>query len=47
MNLMAEYDTKYFNIGGSLLILKHLYAYAFACDFKGIVGGIAYKIYLE
>lgn len=47
LNLVVEYDSNHFNIGSSLLIAKHLNLVMFICDFKDIVGGIAYKIYLE
>ena len=47
LNLMAEYDSDHFNVGGSLLIAKHLNLVTFSCNLKDIVGGIAYKIYLE
>lgn len=47
MNLILEYDSKYFNIGSSITVLKHVHLMAFTCDFKEIVGGISYKVYLE
>ncbi len=41
LDLMAEYDSEHFNLGGSLLIAKHIYLVSFTCDFKNTVGGVA------
>lgn len=47
ISLIAEYDTHAFNLGSSVLLFNHLYINAFVYDFRNIVGGFAYKIYLK
>jgi len=47
MTVMAEYDSKVFNAGVSLLLFNHLYLHAFAYDLKYFCGGVAYKVYLK
>lgn len=47
MIFMAEYDSKVFNAGVSLLLFNHLYLHAFAYDLKYFCGGVAYKVYLK
>lgn len=47
LNLITEYDSNHLNVGGSCLVLNHVHLALFICDFKDIVGGITYKIYLE
>jgi hypothetical protein len=42
--LMAEYDSKYFNIGGSFLFFKHLYIFGLLQGMERFSGGIAYRI---
>jgi len=43
---MAEYDCKGVNVGGSLLLFRHVYFLAMAQRLKYFAGGVAYKIYL-
>jgi hypothetical protein len=44
--LMAEYDTKGINVGGSLLLFNHLYIFSMAQRMQYFAGGIAYRIYM-
>jgi hypothetical protein len=44
LTIMAEYDTRTFNIGGSVLFFKHLYIFALLQGFEGFSGGIAFKV---
>ena len=44
--LMAEYDTKGINVGGSLLLFNHLYVFSMAQRLQYFAGGIAYRIYM-
>lgn len=46
LHLMAEYDSRNFNTGASLLLFKHLKLYAFAFDMQYLTGGIQYFVYL-
>lgn len=47
IKLMADYDSRAFNLGASALLFKHLSLYTFVNDFENIVGGFAYKVYLK
>jgi len=42
--LMAEYDSKNFNIGGSILFFKHLYLFALLQGMESVSGGAAFKV---
>lgn len=44
--LMAEYDTKGINVGGSLLLFNHLYIFSMAQRLQYFAGGVAYRIYM-
>jgi hypothetical protein len=44
ITLMAEYDSKNFNIGGSVLFFKHLYVFALLQGMEGLSGGVAFKV---
>ena len=44
LTLMVEYDSKYFNIGGSVLFFKHLYILGVFQGMKSFSGGIAYRV---
>lgn len=44
LTLMAEYDSKYFNIGGSVLLFKHLYILGVFQGMKSFSGGISYRV---
>jgi len=46
LTLMGEYDTKGINLGGSLLLFKHLYLFSMAQQLKCFTGGVAYRIHL-
>lgn len=46
MNIIAEYDGNTFNLGGNVLLFKHLYLFGMVQDFRYLSGGIAYRIYL-
>lgn len=46
LKLMAEYDCKGINLGGSLLLFKHLYILSMAQHLNYFAGGIAYRAYL-
>ena len=46
LQLMAEYDTHGVNLGGSLLMFKHLYLFSMAQRLQYLAGGVAYRIYL-
>ena len=41
--LMAEYDSKNFNVGGSVLFFKHLYIFAVLQGMESLSGGLAYR----
>lgn len=45
LTLMADYDTRFFNAGASVLIFRHLYLYGFISDFDQIAGGFAFRLY--
>ncbi len=44
--LIAEYDGDRFNLGGTVLLFRHLYLNAMVQDLKYFSGGISYKVYL-
>ena len=44
LTLMAEYDSKNFNIGGSILFFKHLYFFALLQGMESVSGGVAFKV---
>jgi hypothetical protein len=44
LTLMAEYDSKNFNVGGSVLFFKHLYLFGLLQGMESISGGVAFKI---
>jgi hypothetical protein len=46
LRLMAEYDSKVVNAGGSITLFNHLQIVVFAYDLTYLAGGLAYKIYL-
>lgn len=46
LRLMADYDTHSVNIGGSLMLFKHLYLHAFFNDYRYFVAGGAIHIKL-
>ena len=46
LRLMAEYDSKVVNAGGSITLFNHLQIVVFAYDLTYLAGGLAYKVYL-
>ncbi len=44
LTLMAEYDSRNFNLGGSVLFFKHLYLFALLQGMESVSGGAAFKI---
>jgi len=46
LKIMGDYDCKGINLGGSLLILKHIYIFSMSQHLQYLAGGIAYRIYL-
>ena len=44
LTIMAEYDSRNFNIGGSVLFFKHLYVFALLQGMESVSGGAAFKI---
>jgi hypothetical protein len=44
LTLMAEYDSRNFNVGGSVLFFKHLYLFALLQGMESVSGGAALKI---
>lgn len=46
LKLMGEYDTRGINLGGSLLLFKHLYLFSMAQHLQYLAGGVSYRIYL-
>lgn len=46
LSLMSEYDTKGINLGGSLLLFKHLYLLSMVQQLRYFTGGVAYRIHL-
>jgi hypothetical protein len=44
LTLMVEYDSKNFNIGGSVLFFKHLYFFALLQGMESVSGGVAFKV---
>lgn len=47
VTLMGEYDREGTNLGGSLLLYKHLYIFSMAQRMKYLSGGIACRFYLR
>lgn len=45
LTLMADYDTRYFNTGVSVILFKHLFIYGFVSDFRQIAGGLAFRLF--
>jgi hypothetical protein len=45
LTLMADYDTRFFNAGASVLLFKHLFLYGFVSDFDQFAGGLAFRLY--
>lgn len=45
LSVIAEYDTKYFNAGASLLLFRHFFIYGFASGLKQFSGGLAFRLY--
>lgn len=43
LKVMAEYDSKRFNIGAAVRLWKHLSVHAFTSDFNCIAGGVRYE----
>lgn len=43
LKVMAEYDSKRFNVGAAIRLWKHLSIHAFTSDFKCIAGGLRYE----
>ena len=46
LKFMGEYDCNGVNLGGSLLLFKHLYLFSMAQHLQYFAGGMAYRIYL-
>ena len=44
VTLMAEFDSKNFNIGGSVLFFRHLYIFALLQGMESFSGGAAFKV---
>ncbi|MEJ2595898.1 MAG: YjbH domain-containing protein [bacterium] len=44
--LIAEYDGERLNLGGTVLLFRHLFLNAMVQDLKYFSGGMAYKVYL-
>jgi len=44
VTVMVEYDSQYFNVGGSVLFFKHLYLFALLQGMENVSGGIAFKV---
>ena len=44
LTLMAEYDSRNFNVGGSVLFFKHLYFFALLQGMESVSGGVAFKV---
>jgi len=44
LTLMAEYDSKYFNVGGSILFVKHIYVFALLQGMESVSGGVAFRV---
>ena len=40
---MAEYDSKYFNVGVSILFLKHIYIFGLLQGMESFSGGFAFR----
>lgn len=47
LNVVAEYDSRFLNIGANYLLFNHLYLQALLQDGRFFSGGVAYKIYLK
>jgi len=46
LKIIGDFDCKGTNLGGSLLIIKHVYLFSMAEHLKYIAGGLAYRVYL-
>jgi len=47
VNIIAEYDSRAYNAGGSILLFKHLFLFGMAYDLKQFAGGIAIRLNLK
>lgn len=47
LKLIGEYDCHGINLGGSILILKHLNLLLFAQHMSYLAGGLSYRVYLK
>lgn len=47
LNIIAEYDSRFFNVGANYLLFNHLFLQAILQDGQYFSGGLAYKIYLK
>lgn len=47
LNLIAEYDSRFFNIGANYLLFNHLFLQTSLSQGKYFSGGLCYKIYLK
>lgn len=45
LTLMADYDTRFFNAGASVLLFRHFYLYGFVSEFDQFAGGVAFRLY--
>jgi hypothetical protein len=44
LTLMVEYDSRNVNIGGSILLFRHLYLFALLQGMESVSGGVAFKV---
>ncbi len=42
-SIMAEYDTRGFNVGASILLFRHLNLMCFTREFSGVCAGVSYQ----
>lgn len=47
LNLIAEYDSRFCNVGASYLLFNHLFLQVYLQQGRYISGGVSYKIYLK
>lgn len=47
LNLIAEYDSRFWNVGATYLLLNHLFLQVYLQEGKYVSGGVSYKIYLK